>query len=67
MFVFKIIIRNKRRIVMKKLKNLIGYSGLKLCAMCAFGAAVLSANTLCWTFMYQDKMPDSVKRLKMSK
>lgn len=52
---------------MKKLKNLIGYSGLKLCAMCAFGAAVLSANTLCWTFMYQDKMPDSVKRLKMSK
>lgn len=64
MFVFKIIIRHKRRLGMKKLKKLIGYSGLKLCAMCALGVAVLSANTLCWTFMYQDNMPNSVKRLK---
>lgn len=37
---------------------------LRVLASCAFIATIFSVNTMCWTFMYQEELPESAKRLK---
>lgn len=49
---------------MKSIYKKISICILKGLASCAFIATMFSVNTMCWTFMYQDELPEAVKRLK---
>lgn len=44
-----------KRKVMKKMGNVL--------AVVALGIATIGANTTCWHYLYDEKIPESVKRL----